>query len=994
MDIVTTSNGMVWVSSNDGLARFDGKRFKFYEHVSGDTNSLTNNYCKKMQTDKRGWIWIISDDNLDVFNPATEKFTHIKYLNKQNEKQPVYPFVFYYDRVDDLMWVGTAKGLYFSRNGSFHLQNARAITSNELLTSSEISSIANEGNNFLWITSQQYIIRLNTKNGETEKYELPEKTDNIVNDLNTLQSRCSYFDNNKTLWLGLWISGLVEFNTVTKEFHQYCYRDYKKMANTINSIAQTGLAEQENILWLSTEEFGLTAFDIKQKKFTSYSTQLGKDPFGIKGTTYGLFTDSEKAIWIGSETGLHRYDFNKQLFKKIDLSNIEKGTSFLPISNMAVEKNKLGKDELLWLYIPYKGGYLYHLTEKKFLPLPQKVSSGINLPTELLDIYIDTKNILWIGSIQGGLTGYDIAKDEIVFTQKKPFVEKWSRISCFYEDQNQRLWIGTHNGLFFLDSSREKIADVEKVNNQIKKEELAKSILGITEDESGNIWFTADYSDKKNAFIGKLDPVNDQFIIIYNEKEQKEVNHNPVGLSNIAGNKKGKVFVTFYGEGMAWFNSTGNDPTPHFINSVNGLNSNWVYELSTDNSGNIWCTTGFGLSCYRQSQNTINNYSSTSYALDNTVGPSIYFSQQSGNLYIGQSSGIGYFNTAAKTYGDEKDHLVFTEMKVLNKTYNPKEKLLSDGDIIELNHLQDILSIEFALLNYTNSEDNTFSWILKDWDKDWNTSKNNIASYTNLKPGAYTFMVKAANSRGEWSKETIQLFIIINPPFYKTWWFILLCILALAGIAYWLVQQRINRIKERFQLRNKIAADLHDEIGSTLTSISILSNVSLQAMEQQPQQTKEMLEQISVQSKNIQQNMSDIVWSIRPDNEKIENLVTRMREYAAQTLEPMDITITITADESLLNKVLPMECRKELLLIYKEAINNIAKHAEATVVSVSLANGNRQVKLSIADNGKWKGNNSGTGTKSMKDRAHALGGSLSISIKETGTVVSATVPVT
>jgi signal transduction histidine kinase len=162
-------------------------------------------------------------------------------------------------------------------------------------------------------------------------------------------------------------------------------------------------------------------------------------------------------------------------------------------------------------------------------------------------------------------------------------------------------------------------------------------------------------------------------------------------------------------------------------------------------------------------------------------------------------------------------------------------------------------------------------------------------------------------------------------------------------------------------------------------------------MDLQPVQAREMLEQISEQSKNIQQNMSDIVWSIRPDNEKIEDLITRMREYAAQTLEPLNINIKIEADDHLINKILPMQYRKDILLIFKEAINNIAKHANATSVNVQLHNGQKELTLNIVDNGTWKGNNSGTGTKSMKERASKLGGTLSININN-GTSIKLNVP--
>lgn len=991
MDIVTTPNGMVWVSTNDGLARFDGKRFKFYQHIPGDTNSLSNNYCRNIQTDRRGLIWIISDDDLDVFNPASEKFTHISIRDKNDKKQHVYPVCFYYDISADIMWVGTTKGLFFSKNGAHTLQNAGAITPEVQLNSSVINTITNDGSDYLWITSWRYLIKLNTRNGNTEKYQLPEKVDNIINDKPTANFRSSYLDKDKILWLGTWLKGLVEFNTITKTFHQYCYRDYKKEANTINSIVKTNLSEQENILWLSTDGFGLIAFDRAFKKFTFYETKLGNDPFGIKGTTYRLFADGEKAMWIGSTTGLHRYDYSKQVFKKIELSQIEKGIELLPVNNMAVQRSKTGRDEIICLYIPYKGGYLYNLTENRIMQVPYKVARYINMPIELLDFYIDTKNTLWISSVQHGLTGYDIDNDEIVFSEKELFFNKW--ISCFFEDSKKRLWVGTYSGLYVLGQNRKVLTEVLAVNSELLNKGLSLAIESITEDELGNVWFASDNTDKKIAAIGKLNTVKNQVHIIFNEKEKKEINHNPVGLKSIASNQHGKIFVSFYSEGIAWFNNNNFDTAPHFLNTENGLNSNWINELLADKSGNIWCSTSFGLSCYKEEQNTFTNYSYISYALDNTISPAIYFSPQSGIIYIGQSSAIRYINTSNKMPDIEKDQLVFSEFKVMNKIYNPKGQLLTDGEVIQLNHRQDMISIEFALLNYKNAADNMYSWILKGWDKDWNISKNNIASYTNLKPGTYTLLVRAANSQGEWINKPVQLVIKIRPPFYQTWWFMILCMVVTATVAYWLVQMRINRIKERYTLRNKIAADLHDEIGSTLTSINILSNVSQQAMERQPQQAKEMLQQISLQSKNIQQNMSDIVWSIRPDNEKVENLIVRMREYAAQTLEPLEISIRIAADDSLVNKVLSMECRKELLLIYKEAINNIAKHAGATVVKVAFTNKKHHLQLNIADNGRWKGNNSGTGTKSMKDRATAIGGNLYISIAETGTNVSVIIPI-
>jgi two-component system sensor histidine kinase UhpB len=226
---------------------------------------------------------------------------------------------------------------------------------------------------------------------------------------------------------------------------------------------------------------------------------------------------------------------------------------------------------------------------------------------------------------------------------------------------------------------------------------------------------------------------------------------------------------------------------------------------------------------------------------------------------------------------------------------------------------------------------------------------------------------------------------------------VMLALVLLAGFT-WLnrykLRKKIQQQADLLAIRNSISKNLHDEIGSTLTSINILSNVSQKAFSSNPQQAREMLGKIAGQSKTVQEKMSDIVWSIRSENEKIESLVARVREYASQTLEALDIEIKISYDAELNDRELPIQTRKELLLICKEAITNIAKHAQASKVTLSFEKNKDALELVIKDNGKWKGNGTGTGTKSMKERAVQLGGSLSITPDTTGTLVELAIPIT
>ena len=216
--------------------------------------------------------------------------------------------------------------------------------------------------------------------------------------------------------------------------------------------------------------------------------------------------------------------------------------------------------------------------------------------------------------------------------------------------------------------------------------------------------------------------------------------------------------------------------------------------------------------------------------------------------------------------------------------------------------------------------------------------------------------------------------------------FILAGIALLVLLAYFLFNryQLKRKIQEQAALllvRNNIAKDLHDEIGSTLTSIKILSEVSGKNIHKDQQKASLYMEKITEQSSAAQQGISDIVWAIKPENDKLENMVIRMREYAAHTLESKDIAANIKIDESLLHQTLDMSQRRDLLLIFREAVNNIAKYAGATEVKIAIEKQNGQLQMLIHDNGKGFNpdkETSSNGIKNMKARAAALNGYISI----------------
>ncbi len=199
-------------------------------------------------------------------------------------------------------------------------------------------------------------------------------------------------------------------------------------------------------------------------------------------------------------------------------------------------------------------------------------------------------------------------------------------------------------------------------------------------------------------------------------------------------------------------------------------------------------------------------------------------------------------------------------------------------------------------------------------------------------------------------------------------------------------------------MRNNIAKDLHDEIGSTLTSIKILSEVSGKSIDRDSGKARAFLEKISEQSAAAQQGISDIVWAVKPENDKLENMVIRMREYAAQTLESKNVRTDIHIDAQLLGTGLSMQQRRDFFLIYKEAVNNIAKYAGATLVTVDIRAEGHSLHLRIRDNGAGfdtARSRSTSGLRNMRSRAEALGGTLEInSSAGEGTAIHLRIPLT
>lgn len=289
------------------------------------------------------------------------------------------------------------------------------------------------------------------------------------------------------------------------------------------------------------------------------------------------------------------------------------------------------------------------------------------------------------------------------------------------------------------------------------------------------------------------------------------------------------------------------------------------------------------------------------------------------------------------------------------------------------------IQIGFSDYSVFDQEKITYEYTLyKGGDTVWNRIEGKPEiTFNELSPGKYQILSRAGNDYGDYSNKITGFEIEIIPLFRQTVWFKVLLLTVIGVFFYMLYRYQVRQMTRLQTIRNNIASDLHDDIGSTLNSISIYSEVA----KQQAEKDIPALDLIGSNSRKIIESMSDIVWTINPENDSFEKIIVRMRSFAYQLLKAKKVEYTFDADEKLNLIVLPMQVRKNFYLVFKEAITNLVKYSEASRVSISLYEENKIIKLRIRDNGKGIPVNAetrGNGLMNMTRRAREISAELNI----------------
>jgi len=869
-------------------------------------------------------------DNFTWFGHRSGGLSYYKNGKVSTVSNPDYQNV---SNVNCLLWHNNILYVGTSGNGLFALHyQGKKCQVRHYLGSNTINKLCVKDDHDVWLGTDKGLSVLNTESNSI----LPASFPAVLN-----QRVTALAQRGNALLLGT-ENGLVfyEKGVVTLASSRY---DNVQLNQAVNAI----FIDHKGNIWLATNNGAII--------ITGRSVKILGQKNGLLGDiVHDIGEDREHSIWLAQDDGLSCFrDSPFEMYTNQD------GLIYNEVYSI---EQDAGKN----YWAGTSRGITVFKTTPRGIEKIRDITKKDGLPDNFVyDVYRDSHNNMWLACAKKGAVCYLTAKNKFLkFDHGNGLAGK--QVVNIGEDKKGRIWLATlDSGIAVYDYATNKIKSFTK-----NKGFVSNTVWDIHRDQKGQLWFGT-----RDRGLVKLDTDRDRFDVI-----NPHVGGNIYDFASITSDRKGNIWVGTIGDGILKYNGRIFEK----FGFRNGLKSNNPYFIFCDRTDNIWVGTNIGIDHFDPITKTTESYLESDGFLGIETNQNAIYQSENGDLWIGTVKGLMHCSMDTKQ-----------EKPISPLVYITKKRLFFENDSLKSSNLrydQNYLTFEFAGITLSNADKVRYQYKLQGLSDHWSPMLTDArVSYANLAPGYYKFMVKAGYIKGNWSLPASFSFRI-KPPFYFTWWFIALTVTLLGLIVCWLYQYRVEQLLKVQQMRNKIAGDLHDDIGSALTSISIFSEVADQQLKKQGlQDTREIIGHIAYHSRSMLEAMDDIVWAVNPKNDHFNDLFIRMREFAIPLLEARSINFDIMIDKDIEGTSLSMEYRKNIFLIFKESINNILKHAQCTAITVLVKPQGRKISFVISDNGK--GFETGTessrnGLKNIERRAAEMGGELTItSSPDNGTMI-------
>jgi signal transduction histidine kinase/ligand-binding sensor domain-containing protein/DNA-binding response OmpR family regulator len=826
----------MWFGTADGLIRYDGYKFKIFKHNPDDVTSLSFNSVLSIYEDRSGVLWIGTEGGgLNKYNRETDQFTRYMHdANDPNNLRNNTVAAILEDTSGDL-WFGTNGGglnkLISSDNGIssnafIHYKNDPQNPTS--LSSDIVAQICKDISGNLGIATGYGLNKLapgeNNKSSPTFVHykHNPDDPKSLSHDA----VFSVYEDNSGTLWIGTVGGGLNELipgdtYDSTPSFIHYI-NDPRDPTSLSNNMVGSIFEDRSGNLWIGTWGGGLNKFDSMNEKFTHYESDPN-DSKSLNGNwVYSIYEDNSGILWIGTMPGgLNKFDPMKNQFKLFK-HNPNNPNS---LSSDRVWSIYEDSDGILWIGTFYGGlNRLVPGDNEKSAPSFFHYSHNPNDPKSINSVFSiceDNSGNIWIGTFGRGL-------NKLVQSKKNKYNPNFihyenipsdptslsnDAVRVIYKDNNGNLWIGTDVGLNKLIIGTDDMSPasfISYLNNPKDSTSISNNMIwSIYQDKQETIWIGT------SGGLNKLIPSDNNhlhatFIHYTNESG------NPSSLSNnqvssMYEDNSGNFWIGTDGGGLNKFDRKSEG----FIrfNEGDGLPDNSIKGILGDDEGNLWLSTGNGLSKFNPKTKTFKNYSIKDGLQGTWFQGGAYFKNKNGEMFFGGNNGFNSFYPDSLKDNIRIPPIVITDFKLFNNSVavgldtttkrSILTKSITETNEIELTYKDYIISFEFAALDYHTPEKNKYAYILEGFDIGWNYTdvSKRFATYTNLDPGEYTFRVKGSNNDGIWNEVGTSLIIIITPPWWATWWAYAFYIIVFGSILYGVRKYEMNRMNWKNQFR-------------------------------------------------------------------------------------------------------------------------------------------------------------------------------------------------
>lgn len=944
--LAQTRDGYLWVGSEDGVARFDGLRFLAF----GSRDGLGGLPVNALLGDSRGWLWVGgASGGLSCWrNGSFTNYTAADGL-------PENTITALAEDNDGRIWIGTPAGLVFWQDGQLAPLEAAAQFKGKTIT-----ALFRDRQGRMWVGVAGAGV-FQFQSGQFQAL-----TDPSVETL-LLDTHCLLVDKSGRLWLGAG-DDFVLCRDGT-EWHRY--RIPRHLARTFVSTLAEG---PDGTVWAGSVSEGL--FQFRGGKLAQFDASTGLSD----NLVAALLVDREGKLWVGTDSGLNR-------LRQQDLFAFgqNEGLGYGPVQGMAQVASNL-----VLVAKPNDGLYRWDGRHFSRVTPPAAVGSDWQLHA-VLD---DRAGGCWVAGNRGLLHFTDVA----TLTNGSATVAlSGLNVISLAEDNGRNLWAGTHEGELWSAHGANWVARPDL--------SLSRPVTAIVPDHEGSLWIGLDggglvrWSDGKQVHFGKKEGLlSDQVRTLYLD----------------AG---GTLWIGTAAGGLSRWNK-GRIST---VTVREGLPGNNVSQILEDGLDRLWLGTEHGIACV--SKRDLDDLAEGKAA---AIYPKIFGTAEG---MLSEECTGGFFPAGLKTwsgllwFSTQKGVVVADARPRSVDVIPPKvvlEEVLIDGvpdadfraagsdgvagtttgnesaatPTLQIPPGHHRVDLHYTGLSFDAPERMRFRYQLARLDPDWvEAGTARTAPYNYVPPGNYRFRVIACNSDGVWGEAGAGVNFLVQGHFWESWWVITLFTLGtltvLVGAIRLVERRKLHRrlvhLEEERKLqreRERIARDLHDDLGSSLARISLLSDLA-KADKDHPAQLETHVDKIAQSAAQTVRALEEIVWAVRPGSDSLQSLVDYIAHFANELFDGNRTRCRLDLPHDLPAAPLPPDMRHNIFLIVKEALTNVVKHATASEVQVRATVTTGVLEILVHDDGKGfdaassPGAAHGHGLGNMHRRAEAIGGTLS-----------------